>query len=177
MIRWQDSKYSIAFLAPLAGYLGIYLGGWFAPGSIYIGFVLIPFVESILSKRKTDSRPGFPHDLNIEQEQTRSSVRLFDVLLYLNIPLLYGLVAYALYTLQTSSLHPLEVVALIANVGLVIGTSGINVGHELGHRSKKAEQFMAQMLLLPGLYLHFFIEHNRWHHKHVATPNDPATAR
>jgi len=28
-----------------------------------------------------------------------------------------------------------------------------------------------------GLYMHFFIEHNRGHHRHVATPLDPATSR
>ena len=36
---------------------------------------------------------------------------------------------------------------------------------------------MAQALLLPSLYMHFYIEHNIGHHKHVATPEDPSTAR
>jgi alkane 1-monooxygenase len=31
--------------------------------------------------------------------------------------------------------------------------------------------------LLPALYQHFFVEHNRGHHKHVATDADPASAR
>ncbi len=25
--------------------------------------------------------------------------------------------------------------------------------------------------------MHFFIEHNKGHHKHVATPHDPSTAK
>ena len=63
------------------------------------------------------------------------------------------------------------------NVGLVIGTIGINVAHELGHRVNRWEQWMAQSLLLSALYTHFFIEHNRGHHKNVGTELDPASAR
>lgn len=33
------------------------------------------------------------------------------------------------------------------------------------------------MLLLTSLYMHFFIEHNKGHHKRVATPEDPSSAR
>jgi len=31
--------------------------------------------------------------------------------------------------------------------------------------------------LLSSLYMHFFIEHNKGHHKNVATPEDPSSAR
>ena len=33
------------------------------------------------------------------------------------------------------------------------------------------------MLLLTSLYMHFYIEHNKGHHKRVATPEDPSSAR
>jgi alkane 1-monooxygenase len=62
-------------------------------------------------------------------------------------------------------------------MGLACGALGINVAHELGHRSNKYEQFLSKALLLTSLYMHFFIEHNRGHHKNVSTPNDPATSR
>src|SRR4029078_9547004 len=39
------------------------------------------------------------------------------------------------------------------------------------------EQFLAKSLLLTSLYMHFFIEHNKGHHKRVATPEDPSSAR
>ena len=61
-------------------------------------------------------------------------------------------------------------------MGLVCGIFGINVGHELGHRKPVYERIMARALLLTSLYMHFYIEHNRGHHKHVGTPSDPATA-
>lgn len=62
-------------------------------------------------------------------------------------------------------------------MGILCGSYGINVAHELGHRTNKWEQRLAQSLLLSSLYMHFFIEHNRGHHKQVATPEDPSTAR
>jgi alkane 1-monooxygenase len=62
-------------------------------------------------------------------------------------------------------------------VGIVLGVTGINVAHELGHRTKKYEQTMAKILLLPNLYMHFFIEHNWGHHLNVSTDEDPASSR
>jgi alkane 1-monooxygenase len=62
-------------------------------------------------------------------------------------------------------------------MGLLCGTFGINIGHELGHRIKPFEQWLAKASLMTSLYMHFFIEHNKGHHKHVATPQDPSSAR
>lgn len=166
---WRDSKYLIAYLAPLAGYWGVYTGGWASPGSIYIGFVAIPLLESFLPF-STSNHPA-------AQEYERSNRRLFDWLLYCNLPLLWGLIGYFFYSILNRELSTAEVIGMTFNVGLVVGTIGINVAHELGHRTKNFEQRMAQALLLSGLYMHFFIEHNRGHHKHVATPLDPATSR
>lgn len=166
---WKDAKYLIAYIAPLAGYLGIYYGSVWSLGSIYIGFVLIPIVEQILPKSDANLAP--------EVEEKQSLSRFFDVLLYLNIPILYGLIAFFFFRLSQGGLTTGEIIGMICNVGLIVGTCGINVGHELGHRATKYEQIMAKILLLPALYMHFYIEHNRGHHKHVATPEDPASAR
>lgn len=165
----RDFKYLIAYIAPLAGYLGIYLGGIWSFGSIYIAFVAIPILEQLLPKSIENFAP--------EVESKKAVSRFFDVLLYLNIPILYGLIVYLFNTLATKNLQPYEMVGLICNVGLIVGTCGINVGHELGHRTNKWEQTLGKILLLPALYMHFFIEHNRGHHKNVATPLDPASAR
>jgi alkane 1-monooxygenase len=62
-------------------------------------------------------------------------------------------------------------------MGLLCGTFGINVAHELGHRVNKFEQTLAKLLLLTSLYMHFYIDHNQGHHKHVATPGDPSSAK
>ena len=99
------------------------------------------------------------------------------MLLYAHVPIIYALIAWACVKLQTGDLSRLEIVGMTLNVGIIIGGFGINVAHELGHRASKFEQFLSKALLLPALYQHFFIEHNRGHHKNVATELDPATSR
>ena len=72
------------------------------------------------------------------------------------------------------SIPALAVVALSA--GLVSGL-GINTAHELGHKKTQFERWMARIVLAVPAYGHFCVEHNRGHHRHVATPNDPASSR
>jgi alkane 1-monooxygenase len=82
-----------------------------------------------------------------------------------------------LYNISFVAQQAVDMAGKVAVMGLLCGTFGINVGHELGHRTKKFEQFLAKVLLLTSLYMHFFIEHNKGHHKRVATPEDPSSAR
>jgi alkane 1-monooxygenase len=166
---WKDTKYLLAYVAPLAAYLGIYAGGAWSFGSIYVGFVMIPLLEFFFR--------GKEDNWSTAEENTKKVSPFFDWLLYLNAPILFGLLGYYFYTLQHASLTNLEYTGMTISVGLIIGTIGINVAHELGHRSKRSEQGLAQLLLMTGLYTHFFIEHNRGHHKNVATQKDPASAR
>ncbi len=166
---WRDFKYLIAYIAPLAAFLGVYLQGAWSFGSIYVGFVMIPLFELFTPQSAANISP--------EEEPSRAASLFFDLLLYLNIPILYGLIAYYFHTLHTEPLATYEIVGMTMSVGLIVGTIGINVGHELGHRQTRYEQLMAKALLLPALYMHFIIEHNRGHHKNVATEEDPASAR
>ncbi|MCP9234640.1 alkane 1-monooxygenase [Lewinella sp. JB7] len=166
---WRDYKYLLAYVIPLAGFLGVHFGGVWSPGSLYVAFLLLPLLELVLPARTGNPAPA--------TETVRAANPFFDWLLYLNLPVLYGIIAYFLFTATTRDLSAWETAGMVGNVGLLIGTTGINVGHELGHRSRPFERWIAQALLLTGLYLHFYIEHNRGHHKHVATPRDPATSR
>lgn len=166
---FRDLKYLLAYLLPLSGYLGLYLGGIWSPGSIYLAFVILPILDQAFP-------PGTDEHLASE-EKTRAGRPFFDYLLYLNLPLLAGAIVYLLYLVDTRYLGSWELAGMICNVGLLCGTIGINVAHELGHRSDAFNQRMAQALLWLSGYLHFFIEHNRGHHRHVSTPLDPATSR
>jgi alkane 1-monooxygenase len=166
---WKDLKYLIAYLLPLSAFAGIYLKGAFSPGAFYVAFVIIPLLEQIIPK----SSQNLPEP----DELTQTRKKLFDVLLYLNLPLLYTLLFYYAHTLLHTPLSWAEMAGLTLNVGIVTGAIGINVGHELGHRNTPHEQWMAKALLLPALYMHFIIEHNRGHHKNVSTDLDPASAR
>ena len=165
----KDLKYLIAYAAPLASFAGLYFGGWASFGVVYIAFGLIPLLELAM--------PFSTENPHTEIEDERSALGYFDWLLYLHVPILYAITFWGVYNFTFGSLSTIEIIGTAFNVGIMMGGFGINVAHELGHRTSKFEQFLSKALLLPALYLHFFIEHNRGHHKNVATPEDPATSR
>ncbi|MEL7119714.1 MAG: alkane 1-monooxygenase [Bacteroidota bacterium] len=165
----KDLKYLLAYLIPITSVLAINLQGAWSYSTVIFAFGILPLFDQFL--------PSSKEKYSTEEKSSRLKNKLFDWLLYLNLPLLYAIVFYHLNTLATADLSNSEYTGLILSVGIVIGACGINVGHELGHRTNKKENWIAKLLLLPALYMHFFIEHNRGHHKHVATPKDPATAR
>jgi alkane 1-monooxygenase len=134
---------------------------------VYI-FVLLPILEIIISP---DNK-----NLTTEQEKNVSDSFFFDLLTYLIVPLQFLSIYYFLEVLLNVRLDLYELIGMILSLGISCGVLGINVGHELGHRKKLSEQIFANMLLCSSLYMHFFIEHNKGHHKHVATPMDPASA-
>ncbi|MDX1479256.1 MAG: alkane 1-monooxygenase [Saprospiraceae bacterium] len=166
---WKDGKYLLAYLNPLAGCVGLHFGGVLSFGAFYLAFVIIPLVEQWLPARQ-DNVPA-------EQETSRAARPLFDWLLYSNVVIVYGLMAYFGWRIAQGGLSTFELIGMTFNMGIVIGALGINVAHELGHRARVAEQWLARLLLVPALYSHFTIEHNYGHHKHVSTPEDPASAR
>lgn len=165
----KDLKYLLAFTIPMSCWLALRIKGPFSYATVIYAFGLIPILELIFSS--SDRR------YSDEQKSSRAVDFFFDVLLYLNIPLVFATLYVGFHTLLSSKLVPYEQLGLVLSIGIVLGTNGINVAHELGHRVKKSEQFLAKLLLLPSLYMHFFIEHNLGHHKHVGTPEDSATAR
>jgi hypothetical protein len=62
-------------------------------------------------------------------------------------------------------------------VGATSADSAIVVAHELIHRESRAMQLLGRVLLWTVMSDHFFTEHVRGHHAHVATEDDPATSR
>ncbi|MEM6379496.1 MAG: alkane 1-monooxygenase, partial [Bacteroidota bacterium] len=85
--------------------------------------------------------------------------------------------AYFLVVIQNTAFGTMEYWGRLIAMGMMCGVLGINVGHELGHRHSRLEQFFGEILLLTSLNTHFLPYHNGGHHLNVATPKDPATAR
>ena len=169
-MKWYDIKYLLAYLVPFTGYLAVTKEGIWTYSAVIFAFGIIPVIEAFATRSTRNLGPAE------RAEKARSP--FFDVLLYLNIPLVYLLVYLTLQRFSSGSLlSTSEVIGMILSVGIVLGASGINVAHELGHKTGKIPQLAACVLLLPSLYLHFFVEHNRGHHRNVGTPDDPATSR
>lgn len=82
-----------------------------------------------------------------------------------------------MYVVQTDHLNRVEEWALFAGLGILSGTVGITYAHELMHQKPKVERWMADILMASVLYSHFRSEHLLVHHRYVATPRDPVTAR
>lgn len=161
------------YLSPLILYAAAWVafteqGLWVFLPLIY-SFVLIPGAELFY-------KPVTKNLTEAEEEMARKN-RVYDWMLYLIVPLQYAALIYFLYSVSTTDLLWWELAGRTLSMGLLCGTFGINVAHELGHRNKKYEQVLAKILLASSLYMHFFIEHNKGHHKNVATPNDPSSAR
>lgn len=165
----RDLRYLLAYTLPFTAAVALSLRAEWSFATVIYAFGIIPVLDQTIRQARANNRG--------EESESRYVNRFFDWLLYLNVPILYALVGWFVYTVATVPLQTYELVGLTLSLGIVSGTLGINVAHELGHRSRRDEQVLAQALLLPALYMHFFIEHNRGHHKHVATPLDPATSR
>jgi alkane 1-monooxygenase len=67
-------------------------------------------------------------------------------------------------------------IGLAVVAGMSAGLA-INTGHELGHKNSRFEKGLAKFVLALPAYGHFSLDHNRGHHRDVATPGDPASAR
>ena len=86
----------------------------------------------------------------------------------------FGLIAYVT---GAAHLGAWEKIGLFFGIGVITGTIGINYSHELMHQKNIMERQMADILLGLVMYSHVRSEHMLVHHRYVATPRDPVTAR
>lgn len=160
------------YLSPLTLYLLAWLSfsktGFITWLPLVYAWVLLPLSELIMKPDETNLQEA-------EEELTKHN-KWFDYMLYVIVVYQYITLVYFLQSFYQPLLW-WEKLGRIFTMGLLCGTFGINVAHELGHRVNKYEQWMAKALLTTSLYVHFFIEHNKGHHKNVATPDDPSSAR
>ncbi|MGD8317201.1 MAG: alkane 1-monooxygenase [Myxococcales bacterium] len=95
---------------------------------------------------------------------------------YALVPILWIAFLSNAYFVGTQELPWMGILAMAVNTGILCGFA-INLGHELGHKKSKLERNLATSVLAMSAYGHFAIEHNRGHHRHVATPQDCASSR
>lgn len=164
--RWL--KYAAAYSVPFMVILSLYLGGWYTFMALIYAFGLLPFLE-LFTK-------GSTKNMGQAEEELARHDRIFDWLLYGLVPTQLFILGYFLFRVSSPGLPWYELLGMSLAYGMNCGVS-INNAHELGHRTTKHEQLMSKVLLLTSLYMHFFIEHNRGHHRNVATHEDPASSR
>ncbi len=165
----NDLKYLIAYLTPVSAYLAVTWQGAWSFFTVFIAFFIVPVVEQFAK--------GTEKNLSPKEEEAKLVSPFFDLLLYLNLPALFFIIWCYFSTITSGALGVWEIVGMTMSVGIALGGVGINVAHELGHRKKGYEQWMAKALLTAALYTQFYIEHNRGHHLWVATEEDPSSSR
>jgi alkane 1-monooxygenase len=162
-------KYFGVYTIPLVVFMSLNFQEGYTFFALFVVFGFIPFIELFTQ--------GSTHNLCEIQEKWLEQDRFFDFLLYSLLPIQYFLGVYYLQQISLESTSLVTKWGMTTAFGISCGVLGINAAHELGHRHTANEQWMSKLLLLSTLYMHFFIEHNRGHHRHVATPEDPASAR
>ncbi|MGG9961853.1 alkane 1-monooxygenase [Ferruginibacter sp. SUN106] len=162
-------KYLSPAIVYALAWLSFTQNGWLTWCPLLYAWILLPITELFI-------RPD-EKNMSAAEEELAKKDAVYDYMLYLVVVLQFISLYKFLSVITAPDLRWLEIGGRIWTMGLLCGTFGINVGHELGHRVNKFEQALAKILLMTSLYMHFFIEHNKGHHKNVATPQDPASAR
>lgn len=157
---------TVPFLAAgLVELTGLGVMWWVGPAVV---FGLIPFLDQMIGKDSAN-----PPDSAIKWlEQDR----YYRWCTYAFLPLQFASLIFACSIWASGELSFAESLGLALTVAMVGGIA-INTAHELGHKTKRYEKWLAKVALAQTGYGHFFIEHNRGHHVRVATPEDPASSR
>jgi alkane 1-monooxygenase len=135
---------------------------------LILAYVLLPLLDWLLGED-----PSNPPEAAVPALEAD---RYYRYVTWAVVPLLWVWFTFGAWYATTADLPWHGWLALALATGLVGGFC-INAGHELGHKKTRIEQVLAQLVLAPTAYGHFVIEHNRGHHRDVATFEDPASAR
>lgn len=174
---WQDGKRYLWLLSPGIPVLAltlllIYQFVWSWPVLLWGGpilvYMLIPFADWVIGT-DTNNPPE-------SAVQALEDDRYYRLIVYAYIPTQYLATILGAWIVAQGNAPWWGILGLILSVGAVNGIA-INTAHELGHKKGSLERWLAKITLAPVAYGHFFVEHNKGHHKNVATPEDPASSR
>ncbi|PYC27413.1 alkane 1-monooxygenase [Aquipseudomonas alcaligenes] len=138
---------------------------WLSPLFFYFG---IPLLDALIGED-----PSNPPESEVPALEADPYYRWIT---YLLVPVLWASFIAICVFVASQPLSATGLLAMIINTGGGLGFA-INLGHEIGHKKSTLERWLAKLALAPACYGHFYIEHNRGHHRDVATPVDPASSR
>lgn len=175
-LPWRDGKrhaWLLSLLVPaLVGagplawlWLGHDLVLWAPLALVYI---LLPMLDALVGEDRSNPPESAVAGLESDPYYRRITWAL--------VPMLWAAFIFAAWFVTTQPLPWHGLLAVVLATG-VVGGFCINVGHELGHKRSPFETWLARLILAPTAYGHFRVEHNRGHHRDVATPADPASSR
>jgi alkane 1-monooxygenase len=175
-IYYQDKKrwlWALSLVYPLQPFIGVWLylqtgvEAWLML-ALALGYILAPLLDAVLGEDENNP----PEEVVLQLDADKYYRRLTYLVVPLHFVSLIGLAWFA----GTHDISTWAFVGLAVIAGMTSGL-GINTGHELGHKKSRLERNLAKIVLAVPVYGHFWIEHNRGHHRDVATPEDPASSR
>lgn len=174
--RWTDPKRYLWLLGPAIPLIGAVMLGLYwqtqATWTMWFAVVLLHVILPVLDWVFGEDAANPP----AEALQALDADRYYSWVLYAFVPLQLGVTIAGAWMAATMNMPWQDLLGLAISVGIVNGIA-INTAHELGHKKDKLDRWLARISLAPTFYGHFYVEHNRGHHKNVATPEDPASSR
>ena len=174
--QWTDSKRYLwplgvlVLFLPFVGTVSYQMTGWAL--CLWAGFVifygLIPLADRLLGEDSANPPDSAMPALAADP--------YYRWALFASVPVYFGMWFYMAWFAATVEMPWYGWLGCVLTLGVGCGLA-INIGHELGHQTSPVERFLAKLVLAPGAYGHFYVEHNRGHHVRVATPEDPASSR
>lgn len=183
--RWANTiRYSLMNLFILGCTATMAIGGWWMWFGLVSTFFIIGYAEELIGDAGDD--------------EAMPPVWYMNLMLYLTLPLLLLATLVCLNSAGDGKLWMDAIVSFfgfdpisarvatdfhsasggLASLGMLYGLGGINVAHELVHRTDKPFDMLVGRWLLSFTWdTGFSIEHVYGHHRNVATPEDPASAR
>ena len=175
-IEYTDRKrylWMLSLAMPLFPMLGIalyfaYDSQWLLGIPLLFSYVIVPLLDYAFGSDENNP----PEEIVPQLEQDR----YYRLLTWFTVPMHFIVLIGIAWFVGTQDLTVWSILALAVTAGSYSGL-GINTAHELGHKKPEFERLLAKIVLAVPAYGHFCIEHNRGHHRDVATPEDPASAR
>jgi alkane 1-monooxygenase len=169
-MRPPKLPFALVFLIPLSVVVGMILGGWGTFFTPVLVFGLIPFLDTFLGQNTAN--PTTAEEKALREEKS------YRMLVWLTVPTTWGLTGLTTFLTGQGVFSFVEFVGVLLSTGISSGVMGITAAHELIHRvNNRVEPALGQIALASVLYMHWGLEHVVGHHRDVATPYDPATAR
>ena len=152
-----------AFFAVQTGY-GLLL--WF---TVAVMYAILPFIDYLAGVDRAN-----PSDELVEELQ---SSRYYVYVMYGATAMHWASLVGMAYVVSQFDFSWFSILGGALSAGIANGVALV-AGHEMGHKvNDKGQVLCAKLVLACSGYGHFFIEHNKGHHKDVATPEDPASSK
>ena len=163
----------LSVLLPLMPLFGIFLcirtgNELYLIAPLFLTYVMIPVLDWMVGSDTNNP----PEEIVPQLEEDR----YYRYLTWVTVPLHFVTLIAVAWFVGSYEISAPAVILMAVTAGAYSGL-GINTAHELGHKKLPIEQLLAKIALAIPAYGHFCVEHNRGHHRFVATPGDPASAR